>query len=188
MDWSVWVGIGLLGAAGFLYTRAELQWWAGVGLGLAPVLPVLLRLRTLAPAAVAEPLVVTECARIPERLQLRLMAAALLAASFLFMVTWLLKSVELASAGRLAVALLPIPAFALFIVAEVAVLLRMDELQKRIQLEALAIAFPAVAVLGITVEYLQKAGFVSQWTVGDVWPYMILLYLPAYVVSRWRYR
>jgi hypothetical protein len=64
----------------------------------------------------------------------------------------------------------------------------LDELQRRIQLEALAIAFPAAMMLGMAVEYLQKAGFARGVEVGDVWPIMLLLYVPAILFARWRYR
>jgi hypothetical protein len=55
-------------------------------------------------------------------------------------------------------------------------------------LVTLAMAYPTAMMLGMLVEYLQKAGFVREWTVGDIWPWMFLLYVPAYGLARWRYR
>ncbi len=106
----------------------------------------------------------------------------------IFTVSWLLESFDLARGIRLLAGLFPVPVFSLFIFAEIRLLRRLDEMHKRIQLEALAIAFPAAIVLGLAVEYLQKAGFLSGWDAGDVWPYMALLYFPAYLLARRRYR
>ena len=95
---------------------------------------------------------------------------------------------DLDPSARLALALLPVVLFAGLISVFVLAARALDELQRKIQLEALAIAFPAAGALGMTVEYLQKAGFVLDWTIGDVWPWMILLYVPAWFAARWRYR
>ena len=89
---------------------------------------------------------------------------------------------------RLALALLPVFAWGSMMIVMVAGIRRLDELQRRIQLDALAVAFPSAILLGLLVEYLQKAGFVRDWTVGDVWPFMFLLYVPAYILARMRYR
>ena len=62
-----------------------------------------------------------------------------------------------------------------------------DEVFQR-KLEALAIAFPAAMLVGMGVEYLQKAGFARSLDVGDVWPVMFLLYVPALLFAHWRYR
>ena len=63
----------------------------------------------------------------------------------------------------------------------------LDELHRRIALDALAVAFPAAIALGYLVESLQQAGFLAGVGIGDVWPWMALLWLPALLWSRARY-
>lgn len=105
-----------------------------------------------------------------------------------FAVSWALEHQAMGPAGRLALALLPAALWAGAIVLLVVMVRGLDELQRRIQLEALAIAFSAAMMLGMVVEYLQKAGFARGVEVGDVWPIMLLLYVPALVLAQWRYR
>ena len=105
-----------------------------------------------------------------------------------FAVSWSLEHQSMAPAGRLALAMLPAALWAGAIVMLVLMVRGLDELQRRIQLEALAIAFPAAMMLGMAVEYLQKAGFARGFEVGDVWPAMLLLYVPAILFAQWRYR
>ena len=112
---------------------------------------------------------------------------ALVTAASVIAVTWTLESRALSPAARLALAVIPV---ALWCSTNVVLLIgvrRADELQQRIQLDALAMAYPTAMMLGMLVEYLQKADFVQTWTIGDVWPFMFLLYVPAYFLARWRY-
>ena len=103
-------------------------------------------------------------------------------------VSWSLQHLSIAPSGRLALAMIPVALWSGAIVMLVMTFRSLDELQRRIQLEALAIAFPAAMMLGMTVEYLQKAGYVMEVGVGDVWPFMFLLYVPALVYAHARYR
>ena len=103
-------------------------------------------------------------------------------------VTWSLDHVGMTHSARLALAMIPVALWSGAITLFVLLLRTLDELQRRIQLEALAIAFPAAMMLGMAVEYAQKAGFVLDLRVGDVWPLMFLLYLPALVYARRKYR
>ena len=102
--------------------------------------------------------------------------------------SWVLENRALDPPARLAVALVPVVLWGVMIMLLVAGVRRLDELQQRIQLEALAITFPTAMMLGMLVEYLQKAGFANGLTVGDVWPWMVMIYVPAYFLARWRYR
>lgn len=99
-----------------------------------------------------------------------------------------LSGTEYGPAARLVIAMAPI----VMLVGMIALMARqvrhLDEMQRRIHLEALAIAFPAAAIIALAVEYLQKAGFAEGWTIGDVWPWMLLVYVPAYFLARRRYR
>lgn len=103
-------------------------------------------------------------------------------------VSWTLDHATLAPSTRLALALVPVALWASAIALLVHAMRALDELQRRIQLEALAIAFPSAMLLGMGVEYLQKAGFARHVTVGEVWPVMFLLYLPALLFAHRRYR
>jgi hypothetical protein len=105
-----------------------------------------------------------------------------------FAVSWSLEHQSMPPAGRLALAMLPAALWAGAIVMLVLMVRGLDELQRKIQLEALAIAFPAAMMLAMAVEYLQKAGFAGGVEVGDVWPVMLLLYVPAILFAHWRYR
>jgi hypothetical protein len=103
-------------------------------------------------------------------------------------VSWSLDHVGLSPMARLTLAMIPVALWGGAITFLVLAVRALDELQRRIQLEALAIAFPAAMLLGMGVEYLQKAGFARDVGVGDVWPVMVLLYGPALVFAHWRYR
>ena len=113
---------------------------------------------------------------------------ALLTLATVFGASWGLENLDLSRGGRLALALLPVAIWGGAIVYVARSIRSLDEMQVRIQLVALAIAFPTAMLLGFTVEYLQKAGFVEGWTIGDVWPWMLLLYVPALAIAHWRYR
>jgi hypothetical protein len=181
------VTFALVATAGAVTVLHEAEPGPALGflLALVPPLPLAVRWATAPKEEVGT---VADCATMPRRLILSIWTLGFLAISMVFGVSWLLEAHALSPALRLLVALVPVPVFTGFIVSEIQVLRRLDELQKRIQLEALAIAFPAGIILAIAVEYLQKAGFLTEWTFGDVWPYMALLYLPAYLIARGRYR
>jgi hypothetical protein len=91
---------------------------------------------------------------------------------------------------RLAVGLMAVAAFGLFIAAEVRMLRELDELQRRIQLEALAIAFPTAILAVFTLGVLERAGIVV-WgfqRLRDVWPLVVLPYLLGLAIAMRRYR
>jgi hypothetical protein len=63
----------------------------------------------------------------------------------------------------------------------------MDELQRRIQLEALAFGFTASAVLTFTYGFLQGVGFPqANWTL--VWPVMGSTWVLGLLIARRKYR
>lgn len=91
---------------------------------------------------------------------------------------------------RIACALLAVSGFVVFIVAEVRVMRRLDELQQRIQLEALAVAFPTALVLVFALGMLERAG-VAIWgfrQLRDVWPLVVLPLPIGYAIALRRYR
>jgi hypothetical protein len=111
-------------------------------------------------------------------------AAAGLAA---FASSWLLQHAELKTITRVLAALVPGPFFVWFVLEELRWVRRMDEFQRRVVLDSLAIAFPIAITIGVVIDGLQKGGFVSTWTVGDVWPFMALVWLPALWIAGRRY-
>ena len=101
--------------------------------------------------------------------------------------SWTLRNVPLTTELRFLVALLPAPFFVWFILVELRALRRGDEFQRRVLLESLAIAFPAAITIAVVVDGLQKGGFVTAWSIGDVWPFMALTWLPALWIADRRY-
>lgn len=91
---------------------------------------------------------------------------------------------------RLALGLMAVATFALFIAAEVRMLRQLDELHRRIQLEALAIAFPTAILAVFTLGVLERAGIVV-WgfqRLRDVWPLVALPYMIGLAIATRRYR
>ncbi|MFQ5678068.1 MAG: hypothetical protein ACE5HP_01255 [Gemmatimonadota bacterium] len=73
---------------------------------------------------------------------------------------------------RLARGLLPATAIGLGILAELRLVRRLDELQRRIQLEALAFGYPTALLIFVAIRFLQADGFLAGWELGDVWPFI----------------
>lgn len=100
-----------------------------------------------------------------------------------------LERPALPASARLAAALLPVPLFAAFLVRFVRSLRGADELERRIHLEALAVAFPLTILLLQTLGLLERAVGLKfeDWSYGHVWAYLPLFYLLGLAVSRRRY-
>jgi hypothetical protein len=101
----------------------------------------------------------------------------------------LLKEIE-SEPVRIVVALLPIPFFALLILKLIRELRQCDELERRIQLEALAVAFPLAILLTMTIGLLQLAVSLPQgdWFFKTVPPSLFLFYLLGLFIARKHYR
>lgn len=100
-----------------------------------------------------------------------------------------LNVVERGSALAWTLALLPVPAFIaalLFIVRSVR---RADELERRIQLEALAIAFPLAVVLVMVLGLLELATNLNpaDWSYRHVWPMIAMFWFAGQAIARRRY-
>jgi hypothetical protein len=92
---------------------------------------------------------------------------------------------------RVAIALLPVPFFILFIVAAIRTARRLDELEQRIHLEALVFAFPAVLVVLLTLGLLQVAGVAlspQDWSYRHVWAFAFFFYFAGLALARRRYQ
>jgi hypothetical protein len=102
---------------------------------------------------------------------------------------WLLESVN-GQALRVAIALLPTAVFAWFLWTWVTGVARMDELERRIELEALAFAFPISIIFFATLGLLDVALPLSQdgLSVRTVWLMMPMLYYIGLWRAQRRYR
>ena len=101
-------------------------------------------------------------------------------------VQWLLKHGWLTSELRF-LTLLPLLPMMLFMIALARAILRMDEMQRRICLEAIAIAF--MLTLGLTLIFigLERAQiYKARW--DDLGTDMMFFWACAYIFSAWRYR
>jgi len=99
----------------------------------------------------------------------------------------LLTHVEVARPWRDLVALspmLPAAATAWVILRE---LRRMDELQRRIQLEALGFSFAGTAILTFSYGFLEGLGY-PKLSMFTVWPILAVLWVVGLVLARRRYQ
>ncbi len=118
-----------------------------------------------------------------------LITAGLFAASYVGAAA-ALKSLEMPSAVRIIVALSPLPFFLAFLISEIRMLRQVDELERRIQLEALAIAFPMALVMLMGLGLLERAIPLSpaDWSYRHTWFYLPLFYFAGLGIARRRYR
>lgn len=90
---------------------------------------------------------------------------------------------------RAAVAMVPVPVFAWVLWHVSRGIARMDELQRRIQLEALAVAFPLTLLMLMTLGLLELAIGLNpdDWSYRHVWPFVFLFYFAGLVRAKRRY-
>jgi hypothetical protein len=102
----------------------------------------------------------------------------------------LLRKFQLEGWVRVAVALLPIPPFVLFLSMVLAEIRSLDELWRRIHLEALAIAFPLAVLLLMILGLMELATGLSpnDWSYRHVWIFLPLFYGIGVLVSVRRYK
>lgn len=120
----------------------------------------------------------------------QLQAAAILLPIAVIGAYLVLELPGLAIPVRVLIAAVPLTAFALFIVAEARALRFADELQRRMQLEALAVAYPAAILLVYALGLLERAGvLVPGFTnLRDVWPLTVVPYVLGIALAQRRYR
>jgi len=92
------------------------------------------------------------------------------------------------SGMRLALAIVETLATAVCLIVPAWSVGRLDELQRKIQLEALALAFIGTGILGAGYGFLQAAGVAPSGWGGFIWPAMVGLWAIGYVVASRRYR
>ena len=113
---------------------------------------------------------------------------ALLVAATDIVTSWLLARMELGQTTRVAIALLPIPANVWLIAIILRTLRRLDEFLKRIQFEAVAVAFLTTGLAVLTYGQLQTAHVVGSLNGGIVWAFMLVSYVLGYVIAARHYR
>lgn len=113
----------------------------------------------------------------------------------LFLLTYLvarfvLKQTDLSESIRISAALLPVLPFAWLLREIIKGVRSLDELEQRIQLEALAVAYPLAMVLLMTLGLLEIAVVLPPADLGyrHVWAMLPLFYFIGMVVARRRYQ
>ena len=99
-----------------------------------------------------------------------------------------LAGMELSQTARVAIALLPIPATVWLIAIILRTLRRLDEFLKRIQFEAVAVAFLTTGMAALTYGQLQTAQVVGPLNGGTIWAFMLVSYVLGYVIAARHYR
>lgn len=109
---------------------------------------------------------------------LRLLRAGLLWGSTYALSRGLLELTDLDRTVRVLIAIAPIPLFIWFLWIWMKGVASMDELQRRIELEALAFAFPVCVVILMTLGLLELAIPLNpdDWSYRHVWAVMPALY------------
>jgi hypothetical protein len=98
------------------------------------------------------------------------------------LVTWLLKHKQ----GLQWLGLVPLLPYMVFFAAMVRSVLKMDEMQKRINLESASIAFLLALILTFVFTSIEQTGIRAPWDLAG--GLMLLFWTGAYGVSAWRYR
>jgi hypothetical protein len=123
----------------------------------------------------------------PTRYTKELLAAlAVYAVLVVGSIRWL-QHVEMPSPWRDVVALSPMLAGAALVWVILRELRRMDELQLRIQLEALGFAFAGTALVTFSYGFLEGLGY-ARLSMFMVWPLMAVLQIIGLLLARRRYR
>lgn len=100
------------------------------------------------------------------------------------------KDLRLPAWVKVTAALVPILPTALFLWVVVSALRGLDELHRRVHLEALAIAYPLAILLLVTLGFLQLAIDLpaEDWSYRHVWGFLPCFYVIGLVVAWRRYR
>ena len=101
-----------------------------------------------------------------------------------------LRFLPMPRVAQVAVALAPVPLFALYLQRWLGAVRRLDELQRLITLEALGIAYPLALLLIMTIGLLEMVGAIRHDLVTylRLWPLVFWLYFIGLIAARRRYR
>jgi len=119
----------------------------------------------------------------------RFLAVALVFLASYVLARWGIETRPQGSLAALAFALAPVLPFAVLMVYYVRNVRAMDELERRIQLEALAVAYPVALLVVLTAGLLDLAGFHGKhdWDLPRLWPLILLPYWFGLWRARVRY-
>ncbi len=103
---------------------------------------------------------------------------------------WGLRHLEPGPALRLVLALLPVIPGLVYLALVFRSIRAMDELEHRIQFEAVSFAFLGSLVVSLTYGMLQKSGFFRNWPWDweGIWLMLMVLWAAGYFRARRRYR
>ena len=120
----------------------------------------------------------------------RLLVRGLLWMSIFFLSRGLLELEIGSSTARVLIALLPTPFFAWYLWTWMKGVSQMDELQRRIELEALGFAFPSALLILATLGLLDVAITLNaaDFSVRNTWLIMPILYYIGLVLAKRRYQ
>ncbi len=118
----------------------------------------------------------------------RLLMLSVAVAIAIVAAAWWGKQLPLRSTGRIALALFQGAVTAVLIVAMVRPMRQYDELQRRIHLEALALAFVGTAIIATTYGFLVNAGLPDIDWADWIWPGMVVLWVVGLMIANRRYR
>jgi hypothetical protein len=101
----------------------------------------------------------------------------------------LIEQTDVSTAWRVALALSPVPLFGWVTFEIVRAARQLDEMQRRIHLEALAIAYPVVIILIMTLGLVELAVPLDEdnWSYRHVWQMQGLVYLLSLLIAQRRY-
>jgi hypothetical protein len=120
----------------------------------------------------------------------------LLFACGLFVVTVFLSMAmeempQLSNAVRIPIVLVPVAIFAYFIFQQRRLSIEgSDELEQRIQLEALSIAYPLTFLLIVLLGQIERVIKLNpeDWDYSHIWPFIFMFYLLGLMIARKRYQ
>lgn len=107
-----------------------------------------------------------------------------------FLARAMLETNQLSEGLRLLIALVPIIPFAVFLMSMLAGIREMDELHRRVHLEALAIAFPLTMLLLMLLGLIELVIPLSpdDWSYRHVWQFLPLFYFIGLAFTWRRYQ
>lgn len=90
-----------------------------------------------------------------------------------------LEHTGLAPSTRVTAAMVPVPVFAAFLWSFIQYVRSLDELERKIHLEAVSIAFALATLLLTTLALMQRAVTLNfeDWSYAHVWVYLPIFYL-----------
>ena len=116
------------------------------------------------------------------------LAVLLLASAIDVTAFYLLDRVTLSQPARIGAALLPLPGNLALLLMILRRIRRLDEFQKHVQLEAVAVGFLATGVAVFIYGYLQKAHAVGPLNMVLVWIFMVIFYGVGYFTAVSHYK